>query len=96
MEGIYLQRNWDKKYENIAISEAIAVDKYGYQQVLGSTKGMKLDKGKNGWANSFQWLYRRSLDKAKLVIGSKYFGILLAVGKEFLVAKYQQCNSILS
>lgn len=61
-DGIYLRRNWDGKFENVAILVAIAVNEDGYREVLGAAEGMKEDKA--SWVLAFlvaawPWLGRR-------------------------------------
>lgn len=90
MDGIYLRRNWDGEYENVAILVAIAVDEDGYREVLGAAKGMKEDKA--SWVNFFQWLKSRELDGVKHIVGDKYLGMLEVVGEVFPDAKYQCCT----
>ena len=90
MGGIYLRGNWGEEYENVAILVAIAVNEYGYCEVLGAAEGMK--KGKASWVNFFQWLKRRGLDGVKLIVGDKSLGMLEAVGGVFPDAKYQRCT----
>lgn len=41
VDDIYLRRNWDGEYENVAILVAIAVNEDGYQEVIGAAEGMK-------------------------------------------------------
>lgn len=81
MDGIYLRRNWDGTYENVAILVAIAVNEDGYQEVLGAAEGMKEDKA--SWVGFFQWFKGRCLDGVKLIVGDK----LEAVGEVFPEAK---------
>ena len=65
MDGIYLRRNWDGEYENVAVLVAIAVNEDGFREVLGAAEGMKEDK--TSWVNFFQWLRGRGLDSVKLI-----------------------------
>lgn len=51
MDRIYLRRNWDREFENVALLVAIAVNEDGYREVLGAAEGMKEDKAL--WANFF-------------------------------------------
>ena len=51
MDGIYLRRNWGRKFENVAILVAIAMNEDGYRKVLGAAEGMKEDK--SSWVNFF-------------------------------------------
>ena len=43
VDEIYLRRNWGRKFENIAILVAIAMNEDGYSEVLGATEVMKMD-----------------------------------------------------
>ena len=79
MDRIYLRRNWDREFENVALLVAIAVNEDGYREVLGAAEGMKEDKA--SWVNFFQWLRGRGLDGVKLVVGDKCLGMLEAVGE---------------
>ena len=88
VDGIYLRRNWGGEYENVAILVAIAVNKDGFHDVLGSVEGMKEDKA--SWVSFFQWLRGRVLDGVKLIVGDKCMGMLEAVGEVFPDAKYQR------
>ena len=47
---------------------------FGYREVLGAAEGMKEDKA--SWVSSFQWLRGCGLDRVKLVVGDKCFGML--------------------
>ena len=38
VDGIYLKRNWDGEYENVAVLVAMAVNEDGYREVLGTTQ----------------------------------------------------------
>lgn len=89
VDGIYLRRNWDGKFENVAILVVIAVNEDGYREVLGAAEGMKEDKA--SWVSFFQWLRGRGLDGVKLIVGDKCLGMLESVGEVFPEAKYQQC-----
>lgn len=89
VDGIYLKRNWDGEYENVAVLVAIAVNEDGYRKVLGAAEGMKEDKV--SWVNFFQWLRNRGLNGVKLIVGDKCQGMLEAVGEVFPEAKYQRC-----
>ena len=40
VDGIYLKRNWDGEYENVAVLVAIAVNEDGYREVLGAAEGI--------------------------------------------------------
>ena len=51
---------------------------------------MKEDKA--SWVSFFQWLRGRGLDGVKSIVGDKCMGMLEAVGKVFLDAKYQRCT----
>lgn len=51
VDGIYLRRNWGRKFENVAILVAIAMNEDGYRKVLGAAEGMKEDK--SSWVNFF-------------------------------------------
>lgn len=44
-EEIYLRRNWDGEFENVAVLVAIAVNEDVYREVLGAAEGVKEDKG---------------------------------------------------
>ena len=90
VNGIYLQRNWGGKYENVAIFVEIGVNDDGYRKVMGAAEGMK--EGKASWVNFFQWLKSRGLDGVKLIIGDKCLGMLEAVREVFPDAKYQHCT----
>lgn len=57
-----MRRNWDGKFENVAILVAIAVNEDGYCEVLGTAEGMKKDKA--SWVLAFlvaawPWLGQR-------------------------------------
>ena len=82
IDGIYLRR----KYENVAILVAIAVNQDGFREVIGAAEGMKKDK--SSWVNFFQWLRERGLNGVKLIVGDKCLGMLEAVGEVFPEAKY--------
>ena len=82
IDGIYLRR----KYENVAILVAIAVNQDGFREVIGAAEGMKEDK--SSWVNFFQWLRERGLSGVKLIVGDKCLGMLEAVGEVFPEAKY--------
>lgn len=43
VDGIYLHRNWGGENENVSVLVAIAVNEYGYREVLGAAEGMKED-----------------------------------------------------
>lgn len=73
MDEIYLRRNWDGEFENVAILVVIAVNEDGYREVLGIAEGMKDDK--TSWVNFFQWLGSRVLDGVKLIIEDKCLGL---------------------
>ena len=90
VDGIYLRRNWDGEFENVAILVVIAVNEDGYREVLGATEGMKEDKA--SWVSFFQWLRGRGLGDVKLIVGDKCLGMLEAVGEVFPEAKYQRCT----
>ena len=81
VDGIYLRRNWGGEYENVAVLVAIAVNEDGFREVLGAAEGMKEDKA--SWVSFFQWLRGRRLDDAKLIVGDKCMGMLVAVGEVF-------------
>ena len=70
VDGIYLRR----KYENVAILVAIAVNQDGFREVTGAAEGMKEDK--SSWVNFFQWLHERGLSGVKLLVGDKCLGML--------------------
>ncbi len=44
VDGIYLHRNRDGEYENVAILVVIAVNQDGFREVIGAAEGMKEDK----------------------------------------------------
>jgi transposase-like protein len=90
VDGIYLRRNWGGEYENISILVAIAVNEYGYREVLGAAEGMKEDK--TSWTEFFQWLKSRGMEGVKLIVGDKCLGMLEAAGEVFPEAKYQRCT----
>ena len=90
VDGIYLRRNWGGEYENVSILGAIAINEYGYREILGAAKGMKEDTA--SWVSFFQWLRGRDLDGVKLIVGDKCLGMLQAVGEVFPEAKYQRCT----
>ena len=71
----------------MAILAAIAANEDRYREVLSTAKGMKKDKP--NWVSFLQWLYGRSLEGAKLVVGERCAGMLKAVGEVFPEAKYQ-------
>lgn len=73
VDEIYLRRNWDGEFENVAILVVIAVNEDGYREVLGIAEGMKDDK--TSWVNFFQWLGSRVLDGVKLIIEDKCLGL---------------------
>jgi transposase, mutator family len=52
IDGIYLRRNWECEYENVAILIAIAVNKDGFREIIGAAEGMKEDKSSR--TNFFQ------------------------------------------
>ena len=87
VDGIYLRRNWDGEYENVAVLVEIAVNEDGFREVLGAAEGMKEDKA--SWVNFFQWLRGRGLDGVKLIVGDKCLGMLEAVGEVFPDTRYQ-------
>ncbi|MEA4971438.1 MAG: IS256 family transposase, partial [Candidatus Pelethousia sp.] len=89
VDGIYLRRNWGGEFENVSILVAIAVNEYGYREVIGAAEGMKEDKA--SWVNFFQWLRGRGLNGIRLVVGDKCLGMLEAVYEVFPDAKYQRC-----
>ncbi len=74
----------------MAILVAIAVNKDGYREVLGTAEDMKEEKA--SWVSFFQWLRGRGLAGVKLVVGDKCLGMLEAVGEVFPEAKYQRCT----
>jgi transposase, mutator family len=41
VDGIYLLRNWEGEYKNVAVFVEIAVNEDGYREVLGAAEGMK-------------------------------------------------------
>ncbi|MCI8526384.1 MAG: hypothetical protein HFF17_10820 [Oscillospiraceae bacterium] len=84
VDGIYLRRNWDGEFENVAILAATAVNEDGYREVLGAAEGMK------GWISFFQRLRGRGLNGVKLIVGDKCLGMLEAVEEVFPDAKYQR------
>ena len=63
VDGIYLKRNWGGEYENVAVLVAIAVNKDGYQEILGAAEGMKEDQV--SWASFFQWLQGRGAGRCE-------------------------------
>ena len=90
VDGIYLHRNWDGEYENVAILVAIAVNQDSFREVIGAAEGMK--ENKSSWVNFFQWLRERGLNGVKLIVGDNCLGMLEAVGEVFPEAKYQRCT----
>ena len=52
MDGIYLRRNWDGEYENVAVLVVIVVNKDGYGEALGAAERMKEEKA--SWVSFFQ------------------------------------------
>ena len=90
VDRIYLHRNWDGEYENVAILVAIAVNQDSFREVIGAAEGMK--ENKSSWVNFFQWLRERGLNGVKLIVGDKCLGILEAVCEVFPEAKYQRCT----
>ena len=90
MNGIYLCRNWGRKFENMTILVAIAVNDDGYREVLSAVEVMKEDKA--SWVSFFQWLRIRDLDGVKLIVGDKCLDMLEAVVGVFPDAKYQRCT----
>ena len=90
VDRIYLHRNWDGEYENVAILVAIAVNQDSFREVIGAAEGMK--ENKSSWVNFFQWLRERGLNGVKLIVGDNCLGMLEAVGEVFPEAKYQRCT----
>lgn len=90
MDGIYLHRNWGKKFENVVILVAITVNADGYREVLAAAKSMKADKASR--VNFFQWLRDRGLYEMKLIVCDKCLRMLEAVTEVFPVAKHQRCT----
>lgn len=89
LDGIYLKRNWDGEYENVAILVAMAVNEDGYREVIETAEGMKEDK--ESWRSFLVRLRERGLMGTKLFIGDKCLGLLEAIGEVFPEAKYQRC-----
>ena len=79
-----------RKFENVAIGVAIAVNKDRNREVVDAAEGMKEDKA--SLVSFFQWLRSRGLDGVKLIVGGKCLGMLEAVGEVFPEAKYQRCT----
>ena len=52
----------------------VQLNEDGFREVLGAAEGMKEDKA--SWVSFFQWLRRRGLDGAKLIVGDKCMGML--------------------
>lgn len=50
--GIYLRRNWDEEFENVAIQVAISVNEDGYREILSVAKGTRKDK--SSWVSFCQ------------------------------------------
>ena len=89
LDGIYLKRNWGGEYENVAILVAMAVNKDGYREVIGTTEGMKEDK--ESWRSFLVSLKERGLQGTRLFVGDRCLGLLEAIGEVFPEAKYQRC-----
>ena len=90
LDGIYLKRNWGGEYENVAILIAMAVNEYGYREVIGASEGMKEDKA--SWLEFMKSLKERGLSGTQLFIGDKCLGLLEAVNETFPEAKFQRCT----
>ena len=85
----HLKRNWDGKYENVAVLVAIAVNEGGCREFLDAAEDMKEDK--TSWTAFFKRLRGRRLNGVKLIIGDKCLGMLETAGEVFPEAKYQRC-----
>ena len=90
VDGIYLHRNRDGEYENVAILVVIAVNQDVFREVIGAAEGLKEEK--SSWVNFFHWMRERGLNGVKLIVGDKCLGVLEAVGEVFPEAKYQRCT----
>lgn len=76
-----MKRSWAGEVRNVSLLVAIAVNAYGYREILGIVEGAKEDRA--GWSGFLKHLKERGLKSVRLIISDACIGLAESAAEFF-------------